>query len=139
MEGLWVAVFTCVISEATQEIMAIYIVEDDAAVSDGLSLLLEQNGHNVSNYSSAEIFLEEKYFATDSIILLDHSLPGRSGLDLQAELIKRGIALPIIFITGCLDEQICVEATKAGAVSLLNKPFKNEDLLESVRDAFSRV
>lgn len=73
----------------------------------------------------------------EGIMLLDHRMKGLTGLELQAELTRRGIALPIIFITGYMDEQIYTDVMKAGAFNFLQKPFSNEDLLESIGEVFS--
>ena len=113
--------------------MIIYLVDDEAAVRHALSHYLEESGFSVKAYTSAEVFLEETEDVMEGVMLLDQRMPGMTGLELQAELSRRGIAIPIIFITGLMDEQIHVEAVKAGAINVLKKPFSNEDLLESIR------
>jgi len=113
--------------------MTIYLVDDEAAVLHALSHFLEKSGYSVKPYTSAEVFLEEAEDAMEGVILLDQRMPGMTGLELQAELTRRGIAIPIIFITGLMDEQMHVEAVKAGAINVLKKPFSNEDLLENIR------
>jgi FixJ family two-component response regulator len=117
----------------------IFLVDDDAAVCHALSLSLEASGYSVRTFHSAEAFLEEAEGELEGIMLLDQRMTGMSGLELQAELIKRGIDLPIIFITGHGDEQMSIKAIKASAVDFLDKPFSDEDLLVSIRDAFSRA
>ena len=117
----------------------IFLVDDDTAVCHALSLSLETSGYNVKTFLSAEAFLEEAEGELEGIMLLDQRMTGMSGLELQAELINRGINLPIIFITGHGDEQMSIKAIKASAVDFLEKPFSDEDLLVSIRDAFSRA
>ena len=117
----------------------IYLVDDDAAVCDALSVFLESSGYSVSSFHSAETFLEETEDAVEGIMLLDQRMTGMSGMELQAELTKRDIALPIIFITGHGDVQMSVKAIKAGAIDFLEKPFNNEDLLASIREASARA
>jgi len=117
----------------------IFLVEDHLAVCDALSIFLVTYGYRVKAYHSAEAFLEAEEDATDGIILLDQRMQGMTGLELQAELSKRGIAHPIIFITGLPDGQIYTEAIKCGAASFLQKPFSNEALPESIGAVFSKI
>jgi FixJ family two-component response regulator len=122
-----------------QENRTIFLVDDDAAVCHALSVFLEASGYGVKTFSSAEAFLEDAGCTVDGIMLLDQRMTGMSGLELQAELARRGIDLPIIFITGHGSVQMSVKAVKAGAINFLEKPFSNEDLLASIGEAFSRV
>lgn len=117
----------------------IFLVDDDAAVCHALSLSLQVSGYCVKTFLSAEAFLEEPEGASDGVMLLDQRMTGMSGLELQAELAQRGIELPIIFITGHGDVQMSVKAIKGGAIDFLEKPFSDEDLLASIREAFSRA
>jgi two-component system response regulator FixJ len=122
-----------------QENRTIFLVDDDAAVCHALSVFLEASGYGVKIFSSAEAFLEDAGCTVDGIMLLDQRMTGMSGLDLQAELVRRDIDLPIIFITGHGNVQMSVKAVKAGAINFLEKPFSNEDLLASIGEAFSRI
>jgi two-component system response regulator FixJ len=106
----------------------IHLVDDDAAVCHALSVMLECSGYHVRTYHSADVYLENEG-ATEGVMLLDQRMPGMTGLELQAELTKRGINIPIIFITASKDAQIYEQAINAGAISCLIKPFNNEDLL----------
>jgi two-component system response regulator FixJ len=115
----------------------IFLVDNDAAVCHALSVFLDASGYSVSTFPSAEVFLEETQGMADGVMLLDQRMTGMSGMELQAELARRGIDLPIIFITGHGDVQMSVKAIKAGAIDFLEKPFSNEDLLASIREAFS--
>ena len=119
-------------------VMTIFLVDDDVAVCHALSVFLEASGYGVKTFLSAESFLKDTAGCTvDGIILLDQCMTGMSGLELQLKLARRGIALPIIFITGYMDEQIYTDVMKAGAFNFLQKPFSNEDLLESIGEVFS--
>ncbi len=117
----------------------IFLVDDDAAVCHALSVFLETSGYGVKTFLSAEVFLEDAGGTVGGIMLLDQRMTGMSGLELQAELTSRGIDLPIIFITGHGDVRMSVKAVKAGAINFLEKPFSNEDLLASIKEAFSHA
>ena len=115
----------------------IFLVDDDGAVRHALSVFLEACGYSVRTFPSAETFLEEAEDAAEGIMLLDQRMTGMTGLELQARLPKRGIDLPIIFLTGHGDVQMSVKAVKAGAIDFLEKPFSDENLIASIREAFS--
>ena len=117
----------------------VFLVDDDAAVCHALSVFLETSGYGVKTFLSAEAFLEDAGSEVNGIMLLDQRMTGMSGLELQAELSKRGIDLPIIFITGHGDVRMSVKAVKAGAINFLEKPFSNEDLHASIKEAFSHA
>ena len=117
----------------------IFLVDDDAAVCHALSVFLEASGYVVKTFPSAEAFLEDAGSAVDGIMLLDQRMTGMSGLELQAKLTRSGIDLPIIFITGHGDVRMSVKAVKAGAINFLEKPFSNEDLHASIKEAFSHA
>ena len=116
----------------------IFLVDDDEAVCHALSVLLESSGFNVMTFLCAETFLEMEEGAMEGILLLDQHMKGMTGLELQAELTRRGIVIPIVFITGLMDEQIYAGAVKAGTIKFLEKPFSSEDLLQSINEAFSQ-
>jgi len=117
----------------------IYLVDDDAAVCHALTLFLQASGYRVTTFPCAEAFLKDATNMEDGVMLLDQRMTGMSGLELQAELSRRGIDMPIIFITGHGDVQMSVKAIKAGALDFLEKPFSNQDLLKAVSEAFSRA
>jgi len=117
----------------------IFLVDDDAAVCHALSVFLEVSGYGVKTFLSAEAFLEATGRTVEGIMLLDQRMTGMTGLELQAKLARRGIDLPIIFITGHGDVRMSVKAVKAGAIDFLEKPFSNEDLLASIKEAFTRA
>jgi len=114
----------------------VFLVDDDMAVCHALSVFLESCGYLVRTFSSAEAFLSGVAGVRDGVMLLDQRMTGMSGLELQQELGRRHIDLPIIFITGHGDVQMSVKAVKAGAIDFLEKPFSNEALLASIREAF---
>lgn len=115
----------------------IFLVDDNTAVCHALSVFLDAYGYSTRTFPSAEAFLAEADSATDGIMLLDQRMTGMTGMELQAELARRGFDLPIIFITGHGNVQMSVKALKAGAIDFLEKPFTQKDLLASVREAFT--
>ena len=116
----------------------IYVVDDDVSVRNGLNNLLRSAGFTVQTFSSAREFLANARPDVPSCLLLDVQLPGLSGLDLQQELAKGGIQIPIIFITGHGDIPMSVRAMKAGALEFLTKPVNDEDLLDAIQQAIAR-
>lgn len=116
----------------------IFLVDDDPAVRDALTVFLEGSGFTVSRFDSAEAFLAKTRGAERGVLVLDQRMSGMSGLDLQKELKARNIDLPTIFITGHGDVQMSVTAMKEGAVDFLEKPFRNCDLLAGIEAALAR-
>jgi FixJ family two-component response regulator len=116
----------------------VFVVEDDAAVRDALSSLIRSVGLRVEVFSSAREFLHAKMPDAPACLVLDVRLPGLSGMDLQRELTSANNLIPIIFITGHGDIPMSVRAMKAGAAEFLTKPFRDEDLLEAIRQAIAR-
>ena len=117
----------------------VYLVDDDAAVCHALSIFLTNSGYRVNTFPSAEDFLGVVNDEMEGVMLLDQRMTGMTGLQLQAELGKRGNDLPIIFITGHGDVRMSVNAIKAGAVNFLEKPFSNEELLGMLMEAFASL
>lgn len=114
----------------------VYIVDDDAAVLDSLSLLLRSVGLTVAIFDTPDAFLES-YRATPGCLLLDIRMPNVSGLSFQDRMNSLDISIPIIFITGHGDVVQCRRAFKAGAVDFLTKPVDETVLIESVQDAIA--
>jgi FixJ family two-component response regulator len=114
------------------------VVDDDLAVREALSGLIRSIGMRVKTFASAAEFLRQEPPAEPSCLVLDVGLPGLSGMDLQRELAAANRPFPIIFITGQGDIPTTVRAMKAGAVEFLTKPFREEDLLDSIRQALVR-
>ncbi len=112
----------------------IYVVDDDAAVRDSLSFLLDSVGLQAAAFASANDFLEH-YDGEPGVLLLDVRMPSMSGLELQQMLKDRGCtALKIIFISGHGDIEMVVEALKRGAVDFLPKPFRDQELLDRIHE-----
>jgi two-component system, LuxR family, response regulator FixJ len=117
----------------------IFIVDDDDAVRDSLRLLLEADGLTpVRAFGSARRFLEEVSPQLGDCLLLDVRMPDMDGLELQSELNRRGVKLPVIIMTGHGDVPIAVRAMKAGAEDFIEKPFSDAILLDSVRRSLAR-
>lgn len=117
----------------------IHLVDDDAAVRRAVGFVLSTNGYSVQRYSSGTEFLKHADPSTTGCAMLDIGLPGMDGLEVQAMMAKRGIAMPVIVLTGCGDVSIAVRAMKAGAIDFLEKPFSSAALLQSVAGAFRRI
>src|ERR1700754_2118170 len=110
----------------------VHIVDDDDLLADALSSLLRSIGHTVRLYSSADSFLTSEIGGGAGCLLADVRLPGISGLELQETLRRTGRAMPIILMTGFGDVRMSVQAMKAGAIDFLEKPFRDQDLLDAV-------
>jgi len=113
----------------------VFVVDDDRAMRDSLRWLLESIGLTVRTYATAAEFLREHQPSQPGCLVLDVRMPGMSGLDLQAELVKRGAELPTIVVTGHAEVAMAVRAVKAGAIDFIEKPFSDQLLLDRVRQA----
>lgn len=113
----------------------VFVVDDDPAVRDSLRLLLESVGLIAETFSSPYQFLEAIVPEQHGCVLLDIRMPGMSGLELQRRLVARGIAMPVIIITGHGDVTTAVQAMKTGAVDFLEKPFNDQVLLDRIHAA----
>ena len=116
----------------------IRIVDDDAAVLEGLAFILEGEGWKVRTYGSAEEFLREDAPSVPGCLILDINMPGMNGLDLQRTMRDRGYGLPIIFLTGHGDIDVAISTIRLGAVEFLQKTCDNDRLISAVRDAVAR-
>jgi FixJ family two-component response regulator len=116
----------------------VYVVDDDEAVRDSLKLLLESVDLQCRTYASATEFLEDHDADQHSCLVADIRMPGMSGLDLQDELKRRGSTIPILFITGHGDVPMAVDAMKSGALDFIQKPFRDQDLLDRIHQALER-
>jgi FixJ family two-component response regulator len=114
------------------------VVDDDVSVREALELLIRKAGWQPETVASAQEFLDRPRPHVPNCLLLDISLPGISGLDLQKRVSTERTDMPIIFITGCGDVPKSVQAMKAGAVEFLTKPVSNEVLLGAIRQALER-
>lgn len=115
----------------------VYVVDDDEAVAHSLRMLLESVGLSVETFSTAQAFLEQAELSRTACLLLDVRMPGMSGLQLQESLRQRGLSMPIVFITGHGDVRMAVRAIQSGAVDFIEKPFHDQDLLDSIHKALA--
>jgi FixJ family two-component response regulator len=122
----------------TMSTPAVFVVDDDVSVRESLELLLRCAGWRVETFASAQEFLARPPANCASCLVLDVSLPGLGGLDLQARVARERADMPIIFITGHADIPMTVRAMKAGAVEFLTKPFRDDVLLGAIRNAVER-
>ena len=116
----------------------VYVVDDDPSIRDALDSLIRSVGFRAQTFASAQDFLKSARPDAPGCLVLDVRLPGLSGLDLQRELARVDIRIPIIFITGHGDIPMSVSAMKAGAVEFLTKPFRDQDLLDAIQAAVER-
>ena len=112
-----------------------FVVDDDVSVRESLELLIGCDGWRVETFASAQAFLAHPPVECASCLVLDVSLPGLSGLDLQRQLASKRMDIPVIFITGHGDIPMSVQAMKEGATEFLTKPFEADALLGAIRSA----
>jgi two-component system, LuxR family, response regulator FixJ len=115
----------------------VFVVDDDDAVRSSLKLLLKSAGFTAATHASAAAFLAAYDPDQPGCLVLDVRMPGLNGLELQQELGRRGAVIPVIFITGHGDVPMAVEAMQHGALDFLQKPFRDQDLIDRVRDALA--
>src|SRR6267154_1850522 len=123
---------------STQDVPTVFIVDDDSDVRESLQELLESVGLNSKSFRTAQEFLLNTRSDGPSCLVLDVRLPGISGLDLQHELKRGKVNIPIIFLTAHADVPMSVKAMKSGAVEFLTKPFRQQDLLDAVQRSLTR-
>lgn len=111
----------------------VYIVDDDEAIRDSLRWLLEAKGFVVETYPSAEQFLMDYRWDYPGCLILDVRMPGMSGLELYEKLTALNYCLPVVFITGHGDVPMAVNAVKMGAVDFIEKPFKDQELVDLIQ------
>jgi len=111
---------------STQDVATVFIVDDDSDVRESLQELLESVGLHSKSFGTAQEFLSSARSDGPSCLILDVRLPGISGLDLQHELKRRKISIPIIFLTAHADVPMSVNPMKSGAVKFLRKPFRQQ-------------
>src|SRR5215470_17933390 len=116
----------------------VFVVDDDISVRESLELLIQNEGFRPKTFASAQEFLDCPRTLVPNCMLLDISLPGMNGLDLQKRIAIERTEMPIIFITGSGDISKSVQAMKAGAIEFLTKPFNDEVLLTAIRQALER-
>jgi FixJ family two-component response regulator len=124
---------------STQDVPTVFIVDDDRDVRESLQELLESVGLHSKSFGTAQEFLTSpRSDLGPSCLILDVRLPGISGLDLQNELKREKVSIPIIFLTAHADVPMSVKAMKSGAVEFLTKPFRQQDLLDAVQRSLTR-
>jgi len=116
----------------------VYVIDDDPLMLGALGMLFRSIDLRVEAFASATEFLQHNFPPISSCLVLDIRLPRLSGFDLQAELSRRGINIPVIFITGHGDIPMSVKAMKAGALDFLTKPFRDQEMLDAVTAALER-
>mgnify|MGYP000907696920 CR=1 FL=1 len=114
----------------------VFLVDDDAAVRDSVSMLLDTAGYRVETFESGEAFLGSGRLDDPGCVILDLRMDGMSGLDVQAALGAEGSKLPVIFLTGHGDIPTTVRAIQAGALDFLTKPVQDDRLIERIENAF---
>lgn len=123
---------------STQDVPTVFLVDDDRDMRESLQELLESVGLHSQSFATAPEFLSSPRSDGPSCLILDVRLPGMSGLDLQHELKRGKISIPIIFLTAHADVPMSVKAIKSGAVEFLTKPFRPQDLLDAVQRSLTR-
>src|SRR5215831_1919318 len=123
---------------ATDDAPTVFVVDDDDSVRTAITGILRSVGLRAQTFESPQDFLRNGAPSGPSCLVLDVRLPGLSGLDLQHELGRANIEIPIVFITGYGDIPMTVRAMKAGAVEFLTKPFRDQDLLDAIQQALDR-
>ncbi len=116
----------------------VFIVDDDEAVRGALRLLMKSVGHEAKTFDSGDEFLASCSSGVSGCLILDIRMPGMSGLELQEKLQQQGVNIPIIFITGHGDVPMAVQAMKHGAMEFLQKPFREQDLVDLVSQALEQ-
>lgn len=117
----------------------VHVVDDDDSVRRSAVFMLKHAGFRVQGYASGLEFLKEAKAAERGCVLLDLRMPGLDGLEVQQEMIARGIDMPVVILTGHGDVRIAVKAMRAGAVNFVEKPYEKEVLLRSIDEAFQRL
>lgn len=120
------------------DIPTVYVVDDDVSVLKALERLIRSAGFNAETFDSAQEFLNRGSYDSPCCLVLDVRMPDLSGIDLQQELSKLGLSIPIIFLTGHGTIPMSVQAMKAGAVDFLTKPCNDEELLQTIHQSIEK-
>jgi FixJ family two-component response regulator len=116
----------------------VFVVDDDTSVRTALKRLIQSLGFKVETFDSAQAFLKHGPHDGPACLVLDVRMPGMSGIELQQQLTKAGLGLPIIFITGHGSIPLSVQAMKAGAVDFIEKPFEDQKLIDAINIAIKK-
>lgn len=119
--------------------MVVHVVDDDAAVRQSLALLLSAAGFQAEMHDSAEAVLSRLDQLPPGCLVVDIRMTGMDGLELQAELVRRGCVMPVVVVTGHADVGLAVRAMKAGALDFIEKPYSADDVLRAVQAALERT
>jgi FixJ family two-component response regulator len=133
-----IAILATELNMALPDTPKVFIIDDDAGVRASIQGLLKSEGLQSEGFESAEEFLKTERPDGPSCLILDVSLPGINGLEFQQQLRDAGLQVPIIFITGHGDIPMSVKAMKSGALEFLTKPFRDDTLLEAIRQALAK-
>ena len=117
----------------------VHLVDDEDSVRKSVSFLLKTSGYAVESWSDGASFLKDAHHAETGCVLLDVRMPEMDGLEVQAEMAARGIAMPVIVLTGHGEVATAVRAMKAGAIEFIEKPFERDHLLGAIGDAFDHL
>jgi len=120
-----------------QESNRVFVVDDDPSMRNALNNLLRSAGFEPQLFTSAEEFLNTDRLDSPGCLILDIRLPGLSGLDLQRELSVANVSIPIIFISGLVDDTVRLRVMEAGAIACFSKPFCDRDLLHAIHLSFN--
>ena len=116
----------------------VFVVDDDSGVRTSIRILLKSVGISTSTFASAAEFLAAYDQSQPGCLVLDIRMPGMSGMELQQELNRRGLVVPVVFITGHGDVPLAVAAMQQGAFDFLQKPFRDQDLIDRIQKALER-
>jgi two-component system, LuxR family, response regulator FixJ len=117
----------------------VHIVDDDDGVRRSAAFMLRHAGYRVESYVSGVAFLKEAKTAERGCVLLDVRMPEMDGLEVQEEMSKRGIDMPVVILTGHGDVPVAVKAMRAGAVNFIEKPYEKETLIRAIEEAYARL
>jgi FixJ family two-component response regulator len=115
----------------------VFIVDDDQGVRESVKILLRSIGIDAETFKSGDDFLEKYDPDKFGCIVLDVRMPGMSGLELQERLVSMGCTMPIVFVTAHGDVPMAVEAVKAGALDFVQKPFRDQELIDKIQEGFA--
>lgn len=122
----------------TEENAMVFIVEDDEAVRDSIELMMESVDQPAKTYADAQAFLDDYNSSMSGCIVMDVRMPGMNGMELHRRLNELGCNLPIIFVTGHGDIQMAVEAMQNGALDFVTKPYREQELLDTISRALDK-
>lgn len=117
----------------------VHIIDDEEAIRRSMGFMLKTSGYRVETWSSGEAFLKEVKNVERGCILLDIRMPDLDGLEVQSRLAERGVAMPVVIMTGHGDISTAIRAMKAGAVDFLEKPFEKAVVIAAIEESFDRL